>query len=273
MIEKEARSEADELVAMWRVVREGARVARNRHGSAHTDAEGSRRPGYGVSDWTKAGLLDLEAQALEAADAEVAAAFAASLALDLAEVAEGDELAIACDPTRAHSELAALVADEQRLRDELDQATRRTLLFIDALRNASAKVSARRRAANLPPHVLPTPALGVAGASGYATPRAWVEALASGKVAPPALNSERIGRLRKEEVELRAELERSRIADEERRAAEAFDAERRRKDAEDGARKASAEHAKMVAKYQAEQKEREELAAANRSATGAASIP
>ncbi|HMJ55710.1 MAG TPA: hypothetical protein VK540_26725 [Polyangiaceae bacterium] len=261
------RVRADEAINAWRTACAATADARERLGAGSAEAEGGRRVGSHLDCLTTANLLDLEVRALEAEDAASLAAAAAAAALHLAEVAERDELATACDPVRATPLLAELVDEEERLRNALVDASARAVTFIQTMRNASAKLSARRRADKLPPHVLPTPALGVVGVAGYATPRDWVEALASGEVASPARQTERIARLRNEEVELRAELELSRIADEERRAAEAFDAERRRKDEAERARKARAEHDKLLAKHESARDRATKLAEDHRART------
>jgi hypothetical protein len=257
--QQDLRRRADEAVATSRAVGEQAQAARERYGSESKSAEQGRRLGGALSAWTRAQLLDFECQALEAEDVLPAAKFAASLALDAAEVAEGDELAIACDPARAHRPLAELVADEERARTEYDQAMRRTRTFIDTLCKTSEKVSARRSAAGLPTHILPRPAREASG-----SPPAWVEALARTLVPPSAPNAGRIARLRSEGVQLRSDIELQRIEHEKLAADEALGDERRRKQDEDEARARRSAHDKQAAERAADWKKREELAAANR---------
>ena len=77
-------------------------------------------------------------------------AYAAMLALDAAELAEGDELALACDPKHLHDDLVALDTEQKALEDKLSEVRRRRDDRVATAHRAETQRAARRVASALP---------------------------------------------------------------------------------------------------------------------------
>lgn len=227
--ETELRAPADAAVEAWRAAKAIADAAQKHFAEARAEAEKGRSAGSSLSAETRLALIVAELRWLEAEDVALAAKTTASAALDAAERAEGDALAVAYDLPLVHDELAALLAEEDRLRAALAAASRRCVDRLLALRETEAKWNARRSEAGLPPpERIPqrmTPL-------GHPDPRQTLLSLARILAEGQAQKSNaekiaRLHRLHREELEIRADLERQHREREEREAA-AADYDRRR---------------------------------------------
>lgn len=128
-----------------------------------------RPPGSSPSARRSAAALAAEATAAreheEARHATWAVEAAASRALDAYERAEGDSLALACDPEALCAELAPMIEAEERLRAELSEIERSRVAAVTAAQRAHEAVQARRTGAGQRLPVAPPPA-GVDGLGG-----------------------------------------------------------------------------------------------------------
>jgi hypothetical protein len=208
----------------------------------------------------------------EAVDAARAVHAAAGAALDAAEVALGDALATSCDAAALRDDLTAMLAEEDRLRSELAAVEQRRDARIAAGREAWSALDTRRRAAGLPgPTVLPVPyrpPMGAPVATPSAVARALTDALTrrvvNGEMPPARSNPERIRQLARRENELRIgiellyrETERRRVEAEQQRK---FYEQKQEQEQERERRRRE----EWAAKIETEQKERDELLAAQR---------
>lgn len=262
------RTTADAAVATWRECQAATEKAREQlravtHGNVlftgHTLKEGLQ-------------IIVAKLAVAEAEDAERTAQTEAAAALDAADVAEGDANARACDFDPLRADLGALLDEEARLAAALDDVRRRRAARLGSAVNASDTIAARRQQASLPratTHGLlhSMQIEGVHQANTYQA-RAALDALT---IPTPASNAEKIRRLRHEELHTRAEIERKRLE------ADAKEAERvQREQAWQAARNAEAAAQRAKAeewqqKVAREQREIEELAAAQKAREAAES--
>lgn len=200
---------------------------------------------------------DAEIAHLEAKDAAALAFALASVAVDTFEVSQGDELAIARDPGHMLADLTIIEEDERRLSAELAEVQQRRVARVTVAQTAQAELAVRRSANGLPPPASVPQTLEALSAR--------IEA----RIPPVKDNAARIRQLRHEQTNLLASLEREhrereeekkRIADHDRRAAA---------DRKEEAERASREHLKAQAKYEAEKAEKQALADAARARLGA----
>lgn len=204
----------------------------------------------------------------------------ASMALDLAELAEGDEETGACDPHRLHAEVTALFAAEDELRRQLDAQRRKRIERIEQARKASDAVATRRgqQGLLLSPAMVRVRAgsvqevLGGVAAFEMRRPAAeasWRNAIATAladllTVRPRKTRQGEIAALRERETELRAAIERQH-REEEARAARVAEFDRRQAEEQrEAAARQRNETARVQADAAAKQKELEDLANAHR---------
>lgn len=257
--ETDLRQRADEAIATWRTAREHAKGEFEKHQKLTCAPTTLRRNTWEESARERDALV----RRYEAEDAATLAGAVASVALDAAERATEDELALSADLGPLHAELTAVLDEEQRLRAALADLASRRGARIAAARAAVASLADRRRGADLPAHVrIPDPtSVGTAE---------FVEAIAKRieTAATPALNTERLRMARRERDNalLEVELQARREAEEQAEAAQRE--EWRRHNREAAAKHAATEAAKERARYAAEQKERDEMQAAARARLG-----
>lgn len=189
---------ADTAVAAWRAARATLVAAQSEaagKGQFHASAQ---------SRESNLAFVVAEIARIDAVDAERAAAVAASVALDAAESASGDELARAVDATCLCDALRDLDADEERARAALaSAAARRTEIHRSSL-DAEKALAARRKNADLPPPVRPPWA---AGAVEPKAALAVLESRAAGVLPPAKVSTEKLRSLRGQEQDLRMGIE------------------------------------------------------------------
>jgi hypothetical protein len=262
------REAADAAVDTWRELETVAQAKRAAHDNFGAALPPDRRSNghFDRSTPTKLRMAELYREAVEAEDAADRARHAAVVALDAAELAEGDELALARDPKRLYDELAVLDAEESALQTQLAdvdrrRAERRMRAFAGDGQNA-----ARRVAASLPPSTpLPRPTFD----------RPYLTALAERveKGVPMPSRAAQIIACRADERRMAADLEEERIKKEEQEKEEAArKANAERQEAEANKRMATQTRERREAN-EAEARKREQLAAnyqARRASGGAA---
>lgn len=222
---------------------------------------------------------------LEAEDALRLAYADAAVALDAVELAEGDALATEAAPSILRRELVPILAEEDQLRLQLEEVEKRREARIAATRAAWSALDTRRRATGLPGPValpaLPQTPMGAplgpppevarshaASLNLHVAARALVEALdrhlEGEAVQEEARNAQRIRQLTREENELRVEIELLHREDEKRQR-EREAAEKAREQQVDAQRERErCEREEWAAKVQAEQRQRDELIAAQK---------
>lgn len=260
-----ARAHADAAIAKWRTASTLAKAARSQFNAAAGAAEKARGSSISLSPETRLPLIDLEVRAIEADHEATVCEREATAKLDIAEVVEGDALAVgACDLEQLHADLINLLAEEERTRAVHAIAKQRIWDRIGRARKDSAGLDARRRAGALPPPArIPSP-----GSLFGDEPRLLIEALArkeeAAAVTMNAVHAANINKLRQKEVEIRAALEREQIARDEH-AAEVAEAAR---NGEAGRladeKRQRKEHDAQNARLRAHREETEALAAAHR---------
>lgn len=242
------REQADTAVAAWRTANAEAAAAAAEHSKAPTGSLAA---------------VVAEARRFETKDVATLARVTATTALAAAEVAEGDELAIACDPTRLHDDLAALLVDEERKRGEYEEAGKRRAARAAASADSFAKLAARRSAALLPPPVhLPSLA-----AYHTALLAELARVVADGFAVPPQMYADRVRSLRSQETQILADRERKLRKQEEEAAKAAKYVEWERQNHARAEKAAATERAANRAKQEAELAETQALADANRART------
>jgi hypothetical protein len=207
-----------------------------------------------------------EIDVVEADHAASRLALEASEALSVAARAEGDELERAVDLTRVRDELLALDAEERRLANELVEVKSRQRATIDRAVQSTRSLQARRSADGLPPpHSWPTAPYTVG--STESDTRKQIAAIDRRLAEGPRPAKDcalRLRQLRLEERDLRAEIERGRLAREERDASAAADARFQEQQREREARTARENDAELQAQIDASNAEVESLANAHR---------
>jgi hypothetical protein len=275
-ISPDFRVKADAAVTAWRDTAANCTATQAECSATCAAIEKARSPGGSLS--LETGLQKTVAQiaALEAEDKEKATRFAASIAVHVADVADGDADAVACDVARLHEDLVTLLAEEDRIRTELKAAEQRSADRVTEAHAAMARYATRRAVDELPaPVALPYTPMPSSYSGRDDSPRGVVKALvkrlADGPPAPQT-NAERLRPLLHEERETRAKLEllhRERL--QQKADAERYERERQA-DALRAREKARAEAAEFAAKSEAERKRVDDLVAAQRAreASGAA---
>lgn len=232
-------------------------------------AERGRQAGRSIDGELRLILMGAEIAHLEAEDVAKALEIEAGDALDDAERAEGDALALACSPRALYSTLEEAIEDEKAARDALAAAERTRAECISSARSASAELEERRRSAGLPPPIrLPRPQAPSIGMSIDAPPPMLLEALAilmnDGPPPPAKTRVDRIRMLRREEDDIRVAAELALREREERKKEEDDVRRKRREDHESQREEERANHAAFVAKAEAARREREALIASNK---------
>jgi hypothetical protein len=204
----------------------------------------------------------------------------ASSALDLAEIAEGCEDSVDCEPNRLHADVVAILAVEDEIRRQLDEQRRRRVERVERARKASDAVSARRQqqGLSLSPSMVCVRRGDVREILGTLAPfeprphalevtrRDGIARTLEGLITPGPTKTKwtGIGELKRQEVELRASIERDHRDAEERAARLAeFDRRKAREQEEADARQ-RAETERLRAQAAAEQQRIADLAAAQR---------
>lgn len=205
----ESQAKADAAVEAWRAAKTSHTEAVAQWQTARAEAERIR--GSGVhSPATLLPSLVADIRRRESEDEEIATSAVAAAALDAAERADGDALALACAPADLLEDLVAIAAEEARIRTELVTVERRRAARIAAARDASSALASRRVGANLPPPVnLP----GHGGPITLTDLIAQLERLVADGPVVVRKNEHQLRMLRREELELRADIERRRRAE------------------------------------------------------------
>lgn len=247
-------------IAAWRTAEAANVAATKRMQEARAAAERSRPAGGHTPSTTRLELIEAELAHLEAENGANVTRAAATRAVDALDVAEGDELARACDIGSLHGDLVRGQAEIDRLASDLQDARTRWFARIEQARESHSALLSRRSADGLPP---PAP---VPSFDALAGPAAYIDALATRAAEGPPVKSRdgQIRRLRAEDTELRASIERAYRAEQERKREQAAADAWRASEREAEAKRRSDEHAAFVAAGQAEIAERDELAAAQR---------
>jgi hypothetical protein len=204
----------------------------------------------------------------------------ASTALDLAELAEANEETIACDPQRLHADVTALLAAEDELRRELDAQRRKRVERVEQATKASDAVASRRSQQGIPlsPAMVRVRSGAVREMLGGLAPFemrplasevSWRDGIARALTdlltpKPPKPKRAEIAALREQEIEIRAAIERQHREEEARAARIAEFNRRKAEEQRDADARQRNETERLRAEYAAEQKAREELAAAHR---------
>jgi hypothetical protein len=157
------RAVADAAVATWRERDAIAKTKRQAHDSFVSalppqTGHPAFRSSFSPSDLRSS---ELHREALEAEDEADRARHTAVAAIHVAELAEGNELAIACDPKHLHGDLVALAAEEQALQDKIKDVQRRRSERMGGAFRSEVEHASRRVAAGLPAsEPLPKPRFG-----------------------------------------------------------------------------------------------------------------
>lgn len=250
------RAAADTVVATWRELDTVAQTKRTAHNDFMAALPQHRR-GTSHLDRSSPSMLrgvELYREALEAEDVAERACHAAIVALDAAEVAEGDELALARDPKRLYDNLAALDAEHTALLDKTADVQRRRGERMGGAFQDDAKHAARRVADALPPSAsLPRPTLD----KPYM--QVFVERVEKGVPVPS--KAAQIEGCRVDERRIAANLEEQRLEEEKRaKNVAARRADRERDEAESNARM-QAQAKESREQFEADARKREKLAA------------
>jgi hypothetical protein len=265
------RAKADTDIEAWRAATAASEAAHTACSEVHSAAE-KGRASYGPrSPEVSLKVIVAEVSRLELEDVARTTLVKASVSLDAAEVAEGDELALACDPAHLHTDLAALHADTTRLRAELAAAEKRWTSRILRAQDSTSALAARRSKQGLPPPVsLPRNTDAMGRDLGPESFLSRLAARATEDMTPTRSNAAQIQGFRMRETETRAAIERAHREAEERAAARAE--HERQKEAERKAEqeRSSRQHKELQDKYDAKQREIAELANAQRAREAAA---
>lgn len=286
---KNPRAKADVAVEVWRDAKTAADAAAQAFragvppGARVTVAEidgGARVLGSGYARTRPSALTSeatanqdgvrrrvLEIASLRAKDAAAAACAEASVALDNAEVNEGDQAARARDVSIYAAELSDLIAAEDAARAALSEAEARTRARMVLAASSQATVEARRAAEQLPPPVaLPNAPVNGLGFRDGSARTALAILAARIQAGPPAARSsaERIRQLEREETELRAAIEQARINREASNVDSGTQANADAKSARALAQVNARRRLELQAETDAERSRQEKLAAAHR---------
>lgn len=263
------RAIANDAAASWRELDGIAKAKRatNDEATANRDAASARASFQSSPDnETREMVKDRELraasthrEALEAEESAERARVQAISALDAAELAEGDELAIKRSPKRLHEDVVTLVAEEKKFDEQLAAVRRQRVALFASTFTADAAHAARRVEAGLPRSApVPQP-----NGGGFGPPRPYLQVLAEHleKGVPPINFAERIEVARAVELRIATDIEERRL-EKEAKAKDSAEKKQAREDAFKDQQKATlARMKKQDEAVLAEAREREKLGA------------
>lgn len=244
------------ILASYRDTTAAALAAKSDLAAARVAEEALREPTRALSTESRLRLIDLEATALRREQAARVETARAAWALDTAQAAQGDTLAVACAPEVLRSDVQTCIGRIEAARAELVAAETALQSRVASARVAHAELTARRIAANEPqPRTLPP------DSDAYTFAARLGEILDAGPVVAKN-HAPQIAKLERQAVDIRADLELARQAAEEERENARRWAEIDRETTAKLAAQHEVTRAEMLASAQADRARREKLAAA-----------
>ena len=255
------RADADAKIETWRALEMQAQPKRTEHNAwakANPLTTGSHV--FLRSSPLYFAHVTREIPVVEAENAAMHARNAVLLALDAAEVAEGDEIAVARDPRTLHADLVAFADEEREIEAKLAAVRQRRDQRVAKARQADGALAVRRRAADLPEPVgLPHPGA-IVGGRVVTMLDALVQRIDHG--VPMPNKDAQLADLRAQETRIAADLEHARREEEAQAKARADEKRWREEEIAERQRQVHAQERARQKEIEDERRQRDELAAA-----------